>query len=166
VKIAAIRETGADNLVFVPGNGWTGASGWTDDLYGTPNADVMGGAVDAADNFVFEAHQYLDSDSSGAADECVSESVGAERLKAFTNWLRDNGFRGFLGEFGSYATPTCFRALDNMLAYMGDNADLWLGWSWWAAGPWWGDYPLSIEPNGGTGDKPQMVLLSRHLTTP
>ncbi len=59
--------------------------------------------------------------------------------------------------------PTCFRALDSMLAFIGDHADVWLGWAWWAAGPWWGNYPLT---GNGTEDKPQMVLLDRHLTAP
>jgi endoglucanase len=126
----------------------------------------MVGVVDPTDNFVFDAHQYLDDDSSGAGTECVSESIGVERLTEFTDWLREHGFRAFLGEFGGYATPTCFRALDNMLAFIGDNADVWLGWAWWAAGPWWGNYPLSIEPGNGGDDKPQMVLLDRHLTAP
>jgi endoglucanase len=75
----------------------------------------------------FEVHQYLDSDSSGSDAECVSATVGIERIADFTMWARKHGVRGFLGEFGGGATNTCF----------GDNADAWLGWTWWAAGPWW-----------------------------
>ena len=163
---AAIRDVGADNLVFVPGNHWSGAHSWNASYYGTSNADVMTGVVDPADNFVFEVHQYLDADSSGAGTECVSETIGVERLEEFTAWLRENGFLGFLGEFGGHATPTCFRALDDMLAHIGDNTDAWFGWGWWAAGPWWGNYPLSIEPTGDGEDRPQMILLERHLTVP
>lgn len=165
VAIAAIREVGAENLVLVPGNAWTGAASWTDSWYGTPNSEVMPGVEDPAGNFAFEVHQYLDEDSSGRGEVCASASVGVQRLETITQWARDGGFRLFLGEFGADANPGCLRALDNMLAYMGDNDEVWLGWTWWAAGPWWGDYFMSIEPEGGT-DKPQMDLLERHLTAP
>jgi endoglucanase len=29
---------------------------------------------------------------------------------------------------------------------------------YWAGGPWWKNYPLSIEPRGGE-DRPQMMVL-------
>jgi endoglucanase len=44
----------------------------------------------------------------------------------------------------------------------GDNTDVWLGWTYHTAGPWWGDYPFSIQPEDGI-DKPQMQVLSRYL---
>jgi endoglucanase len=162
LAIAAIREAGAQNLVLVPGNGWSGGASWYDDYYGTPNAEIMGGVVDPADNFAFEIHQYLDENSSGSGDECVSRSIGSERLDEVTRWAADGGHQLFLGEFGAPATETCFFAIDDLLKYLGENDDVWLGWAWWAAGPWWGDYPLSIEPEGG--DHPQMDLLERHLS--
>ena len=31
--------------------------------------------------------------------------------------------------------------------------------AWWAAGPWWGDYMFSIEPDAG-GEKPQIAWLT------
>jgi endoglucanase len=163
--IRAIRETGADNLVLVPGNAWSGGGGWTQDWYGTPNADVLGEVEDPANNFAFEVHQYLDEDSSGHGIVCVSENVGVERLAEVTEWARQGGFRLFLGEFGAAANPTCLRALEALLTYVGDNDAVWLGWTWWAAGPWWNDYPMSIEPYCGN-DKPQMDLLERHLGAP
>ncbi|HIB99683.1 TPA: glycoside hydrolase family 5 protein, partial [Candidatus Poribacteria bacterium] len=43
-----------------------------------------------------------------------------------------------------------------------DNTDVWLGWTYWAAGPWWGDYMFSIEPKIGE-DRPQMVILEKHI---
>jgi len=59
-SIAAIRNTGAENLILVPGNGYTGAHSWDASYYGTPNADVMVGVIDPVDNFAFEVHQYLE----------------------------------------------------------------------------------------------------------
>ena len=46
--IAAIRAAGAQNLILVPGNGWTGAHSWSDSWYGTPNAVAMLNIVDPA----------------------------------------------------------------------------------------------------------------------
>ncbi len=160
--IAAVRATGAGNLILVPGNGWTGAHSWTMSYYGTPNAVVMLGVVDPADNFAFEVHQYLDEDSSGTGSVCGNDTIGSERLTEFTKWAREHGYRAFLGEVGSAANDTCLAAIDDMLSYMSSNDDVWLGWTWWAAGPWWGNYFMSIEPSNGQ-DKPQMETLALYL---
>lgn len=160
--IAEIRRTGAKNLVFVPGNGWTGAHSWLSRGYGTPNADVMLGVVDPADNYVYEVHQYLDSNYSGTHPECRNETVGVTTLKAFTDWLRQHKKRGYLGEFGAGANATCLAALDAMLKFMDDNRDLWIGWSYWAAGAWPPSYFTSVQPVNGV-DRPQMTVLLNHL---
>jgi endoglucanase len=164
--IAAIRSTGAENLILVPGNGWSGAHSWTQNWYGTPNGTVMLNIVDSLDNYAYEVHQYLDSNSSGTSETCVSVNTGADRLKTFTAWLRTHKKRGFLGEFGVAANETCMEALDKMLKYMNDNNDVWLGWTWWAAGPWWGEYKFTVEPKNGL-DRPQMAILEKYanLTT-
>lgn len=161
--IAAIRATGAKNLVLVPGNGWTGAHSWGDSWYGSPNAQVMLGVVDPADRYAYEVHQYLDGDSSGSSPNCVSETIGVERLTAFTAWLRSHAKHGFLGEFAGGDNATCHAAVDKMLAYLGTHRDVWSGWTWWAAGPWWGGYMFSIEPRGDGSDAPQMGWLMPYL---
>lgn len=53
--------------------------------YGTPNADVMLGVVDPADNYVYEVHQYLDSNYSGTHPECRNEIVGVTTLRLSPN---------------------------------------------------------------------------------
>jgi endoglucanase len=123
----------------------------------------MGNIIDPADNFAFEVHQYLDSDSSGTKADCVSAEIGAERLVSFVDWARENGFRAFLGEFGAPSSDVCLHAIDNLLKSVGENNDVWIGWTWWSAGPWWGGYPMSIEPGENGEDKPQTAILSRHL---
>jgi len=165
--IAAIRAADAVNLVLVPGTAWTGAHNWLDDSYGTPNGDVMDGILDPVGNFAIEVHQYLDSDSSGTHDSVVSPTIGSERLASFTEWCRQHGLRAFLGEFACPRSDTGdpsdpdyvgYRAIDDMLAYMESNRDVWLGWTWWAAGPWWGDYMFTLEPDSGGGDRPQLTV--------
>ncbi|HET9904361.1 MAG TPA: glycoside hydrolase family 5 protein [Xanthobacteraceae bacterium] len=160
--IAEIRRRGARNLVLVPGNGWTGAHSWLGGGYGTANAAVMTKISDPAHHFAYEVHQYLDADFSGTHPQCQSETIGAEKLKAFTDWLRQRRRKGFLGEFGAGAGPTCLAALEAMLAFIDRNADVWLGWTYWAAGPWPRDYFTSLQPIDGE-DRPQMAILEKHL---
>jgi endoglucanase len=160
--IAQIRAAGANNLVFVPGNGWTGAHSWFGKSYGTPNAAVMLGVNDPGDNYVYELHQYLDSNYSGTHPECRSESAGATALTAVTDWLRQHRKRGFLGEFGAGSNPTCMAALDAMLGHIDQNRDVWRGWTYWAAGAWPARYFTSVQPVNGV-DTPQMQVLLKHV---
>lgn len=50
--IAAIRTTGARNLITVCGNSYSGAHAWFEGGNDS-NAAVMGGIVDPADNFMY-----------------------------------------------------------------------------------------------------------------
>jgi endoglucanase len=161
--IAAIRSTGARNLILVPGNAWTGAHSWAASNYGTSNATAMLGVVDSGNHFAFEFHQYLDGDSSGSHATCVSPTIGVERVAQVTEWLRANHFTGFLGEFNGAANETCYLALDALLTDLGRNADVWLGWAVWAGGPWWGENILTVQPRADGKDRPQMSVLKRHL---
>lgn len=160
--ISAVRRRGATNLVLISGNGWSGAHSWNQTWYGTANGVAMLGITDPGQNYAFEVNQYLDDDASGATDTCVSQTIGSQRLTEFTNWLREHQQRGFLGKFAGGRNETCLAALDDMLTYLDGNSEVWLGWTYWAAGPWWGDYSFSLEPLGGQ-DRPQMIPLSRHL---
>lgn len=160
--LAAIRSAGAENLVTVPGNAWSGAHSWSKDWYGTPNATAMKDIVDPGHRMFIEVHQYLDDDSSASSATCVSATIGSERLRGFTDWLRRNNQRALLGEFAGAANATCEAALADMLRYVAANADVWAGWVWWAAGPWWGPDMFSIEPEGRV-DMPQMKVLEPFL---
>ena len=156
--IASIRKAGAKNLILVPGIAWTGAYSWVS----SGNSKTMLGIVDPQNYYIFEVHQYLDPDSSGTHPEAVSATIGSERLKAFTLWCRQHHQRGFLGEFGAANNPTALLATEDMLTYMEQNRDVWVGFTWWAAGAWWGDYIFTVEPKDGQ-DRPQMATLEPHL---
>ena len=159
--IAAIRRAGAKNLILVPGIGWTGAHSWVSGGSG----DAMLEIVDPQNHYIFEVHQYLDSDSSGTKPPIVSPTIGVERLREFTLWCRQHHQRGFLGEFGAAGSPEAQAAVDNMLAFMEQNRDVWVGFTWWSAGPWWGDYMFTLEPKNGQ-DRPQMAYLGPFLQRP
>jgi endoglucanase len=162
IKSEQWRDAGAKNLILVPGNGWSGAHSWTQNWYGTPNAELMLTIKDSADNYAFEVHQYMDKDSSGSADECVSEQVGAERMKPFTDWAKQHKKRGFLGEFNGGNNSKCEAAVQYLLNHVESNPDVYIGWTWWAAGPWWGGSLRILEPKNGQ-DAPQMRWIEPRL---
>jgi endoglucanase len=174
--ISSIRSTGANNLVLVPGNAWTGAWTWNQNWYGTPNATAMLNVVDPANNFAFDAHQYLDDDGSGTSATITNDDpmTGVQRLANFTSWLKANNRRGFLGEFavanstiGTASSQIGDETLNNMLSNINANNDVWLGWSWWSAGPWWGEYMFTLEPTNlglaTQGDRAAMSVLKPYL---
>jgi Ca2+-binding RTX toxin-like protein len=153
----------------VPGTNWTGAHSW---VSGSNDTAIGLKTVDPKNNYAFEVHQYLDLDSSGTSATAVSETIGVSRLKAITDWARANNKDLFLGEFGAANNATALKALDNMTKYMDDNADVWIGATYWAGGPWWGEYMFTIEPKDlktlavNATDRPQMDVLEKHDLKP
>ncbi|KAF6831955.1 endoglucanase 3 [Colletotrichum plurivorum] len=143
--IDGIRSTGATNWIWAEGNSWSGAHSWVD------VNDNMKALTDPLDKTVYEMHQYLDGDSSGTSETCTSGTIGVERVKAATEWLRSNGKVGVLGEFAGGANAVCKEAVTGLLDYLQENGDVWMGATWWAAGPWWADYMYSFEPETGKG---------------
>jgi endoglucanase len=160
--IDAIRETGARNLLLIPGINFTGASHWNDDGNGERLLDLR----DPADNTAFDAHTYLNARGTGLDEDCVDEEIGVARLKPFVDWLKQNDKRGFVGEFGAGRGSVCLAALENMARYMLSNSDVLLGWTYWAAGPWWPeDYFTSVEPRPDGSDAPQLAALLPFIGT-
>ena len=163
--LTAIRNNEDPKLVMVPGDSWSSANRW-ETTHG-PLAWI----ADSAGNFLYEAHQYFDSDESGSyAASYDSElrrnpqlaTVGSTRVTHFLDWCRSNGVRGYLGEYGVPGSdPRWWAVLDDFLNAI-DAAGM--SGTFWAAGEWWGSYPLSIQPsNSYTVDRPQMPTLLRHL---
>ncbi len=159
--IAAIRSTGARNMILVPGNSWTGAHSWTSGGERS-NAGHVLSVKDPLDYWAIEVHQYLDADHSGTHRAVVSPTVGSERLRGFVEWCRKNHRRAVLGEFAVPVVTNAPEALHDMLLSMERDRDVWLGWIWWAAGARWGNYMFTIEPKAGA-DRPQMNWLEPHL---
>ncbi|KAL2170667.1 hypothetical protein VTG60DRAFT_4509 [Thermothelomyces hinnuleus] len=147
--IDGIRAAGATSqYIFIEGNSWTGA--WTWVSSGNSESLLNLSDPEGDDKLIYEMHQYLDEDGSGTHEQCVSGTIGRERLQAATEWLKANGKKAILGETAGGANDQCISALTGMLSFMEENSDVWQGWLWWAAGPWWADYMYSIEPPSGT----------------
>jgi endoglucanase len=157
---AAIRDKAkANNLVLVPGTAWSGAHSWMAPVDGERNGVAMAKFSDPANNFVFEFHQYLDDDFSGTKGNCSRAADAEKALEDVTKWLKSNGYRGMLGEFGAPKGAACVAGLKAMVDVVEENKDVWTGWSYWVAGDWWSETePLNIQPTK-KGDRPQLQAL-------
>ncbi|MEW5962381.1 MAG: glycoside hydrolase family 5 protein [Pseudomonadota bacterium] len=154
--IAAIRAAPADNLVLVPGVAYSGADTW----YEASNTQLAG-LIDPASSLAIEVHQYLDADASGSNPKAFAGTIGSERIEAFQEWARARGLKAFLGEFGAGADDVSLAALADLLTEIEANPDVWIGWSAWAAGPWWpDDYGLKLSRDAGGSWPRQTRLLS------
>jgi endoglucanase len=144
--INGIRGVGATSqYIFAEGNSYSAASYWN------TTSDAMKTLTDPQNLLVYEMHQYLDSDNSGTSTDCVSTTVGVDRVIGATAWLRANNKIGVLGEFAGGANTQCKTAITGLLDHLKANSDVWKGALWWAGGPWWGNYIYSFEPPSGTG---------------
>jgi endoglucanase len=156
--IAAIRQTGAKNLILVPGIEYTGAHSW----HRLGNI-AMGNVVDPLDHFAFEVHQYFDGDSSGTKPNAVSGTIGSERIATFQEWAREHGFKALLGEFNGGRNATAYRALNDLCQEMTANPDVWLGWTAWAGGPRWPeDEMFNLEPWHDGRIREQTAILAKY----
>ncbi len=157
--INGIREVNSNIYIMIEGESYSNAANWT------RFNDALKGLVDPADNIIYNAHCYFDNDFSGkyakSYDESrVNEQTGVEYVKPFVNWLKANGKKGFVGEFGIPKNDKRWlTVLDNFLNYLTANH---ISGSYWAAGPWWKSYPLSLHPVAGN-DQPQMAVYAKYL---
>ena len=87
-----------------------------------------------------------------------------ERLRPFVKWLKANGLRGFVGEYGVPDNdPRWLVCLDHMLAYMQEQG---VNGTYWAAGARWNNYILGVQPlDNYTKDMPQMEVLVKYKKT-
>jgi endoglucanase len=163
--LTAIRANGDNKLVMIPGDSWSSANRWI----ATHGAQAW--ISDPANNFLYEAHEYFDSDESGAyALSYDAElrrnpnlvNIGTTRLAPFVSWCRNNNVAGYLGEYGIPNNDA--RWLSVLDLFLSSLDHVGFHGTYWAAGEWWGDYPLSVQPQGNFNvDRVQMVVLASHL---
>ena len=159
----AIRSVDGRAYILVPGYFWQGAWMW-------PQYNQGLNVRDPAGRVIYSAHQYFDRDGSGAYRETYDASgayptIGVDRLKPFLDWLEARGAVGMVTEFGvPDSDGRWLEVLENFYRAMETSPRI-LGATYWAAGPWWGSYPLSVEPvlSGGTYvDRPQFAVIKNH----
>jgi len=155
----SIRTLDADNWVVIAGDRWSSAFHWP-----SYNTQLVKDSWmrDPNNNLMFEAHLYFDKDYSGYYTnryEKYDPMIGVVRAKPFVEWLTRYRLRGFIGEHGAPDfSPSAVVAMDNLLQYLGQHC---IPSTYWAAGPWWGDYALSLDVKSGK-PRPQLPILQKH----
>ncbi|NHC11193.1 glycoside hydrolase family 5 protein [Stutzerimonas degradans] len=155
----AIRTLDSQRWIYVAGDRWSSAYHWPHYNTQLINDPWM---RDRKNNLVFEAHMYVDKDFSGNyfdKAEVFDPMIGVNRVKPFVEWLKSNNLRGYIGEHGvPDFSPSAIVATDNLLAYLRQNC---IPSTYWAAGPWWGEYALSLDVTSGKA-RPQLPVLQKH----
>lgn len=145
--VNALRDVKHDNKpILIAGKLFSSAHSWIAD-----NGDRAW--IDASRNIIYEAHCYFDSSNSGEYLQTFAQEFGfdqriefrgADRLAPFVQWCRDNQVRGCIGEYAiPNDEPEWIPVLDRFLAAL-DRAGMTS--CYWAAGEWWGNYRLSVQP--------------------
>jgi endoglucanase len=159
--VLALRAAGATHLILVPSGRWSGAHEWHRRFDGRSPAESFEHFHDPLNRYAIELHQYTDADFSGTGMFCLSAAALRQILGRVTQWAARTQRQLFLGEFGVSSSPECLATLAAMLEAMQDP-DIWLGWTYWSAGRWWGPYPFSIHPGPGP-QAPQLSVLRTFL---
>lgn len=163
--VTAIRQVNRQARVIVPGDGWSNAHRF--EATNGPRAWIQ----DPVGRVVYEAHCYFDADASGKYQRSFASELqddphladrGAARLRGFFDWCRRNQVAGFVGEFGIPGDDPGWRqVLAGALLEMNRAG---ASGCYWAAGEWWNDYPLSLQPrNEWREPAPQESLLRKFL---
>ena len=158
----AIRTVDAKRWIYVAGDRWSSAFHWPH--YNT-QLITNPWMRDPKNNLVYEAHMYVDKDFSGNyfdKTEQFDPMIGVNRVKPFVEWLKQNKLRGYIGEHGvPDFSPSAIVATDNLMTYLRQNC---IPSTYWAAGPWWGEYALSLDVTSGK-HRPQLPVLQKHAKT-
>jgi endoglucanase len=156
--IDAIRGTGADQLILVPNSRGSDVDHWNspikdlDGNVGSPDSVAALVITDSANNYAFDMHAYQDEPDS--LDSYIT------LVTPVTNWAKANGKRLFLSEFGiANGAVNGPAALGNLLTYLNDNSDVWMGWTTWNLPP----YNITMEGDY-TADGPEMAWYRPYLT--
>lgn len=159
--INSIRQVDKETPIYVCGDSWASAERWLQ------FSNDLKNLYDPSDKLFFEVHIYFDDDASGSYkksydDENTNPYIGIERIQPFIRWMKENNKKGFVGEYGVPDNDERWLiALDNFLEYMQQKG---IGGTYWAAGPRWGKYFMSVEPRDGQ-ERPQMKVLEKYLQT-
>ncbi|SHJ51552.1 Cellulase (glycosyl hydrolase family 5), partial [Pseudomonas luteola] len=156
--INGVRAVDKTRPIIVEGNGWSSATRWAE--WNDPLLNLK----DPSNNIIFSAHSYFDENAGGSYGDVdvnkLDVMYGVNRVKPFVEWLKKHGKRGYIGEFGvPDNNPRWNILMDNMLAYLKENC---VPASYWAAGPGWGNYFMSVEPINGV-ERPQWPTLKKYM---
>lgn len=146
--LKSLRDAGATNRVFVAGGSWSGLHDWFKPKGETTNAAEFATLKDPLNRTTIEVHQYADEWYSGTKTDCHPADHFDPKFQRISEWAVEHNQQLFLGEFGVAATEDCMQVLERFLGLM--QGPMWKGWTYWAAGGWWGTYPFALNTNATT----------------
>jgi endoglucanase len=157
--INAIRATGAKQAIHIEGNGWGNYKDYAQNCwYGDEcNTAMFLRLFDPENNLILHSHNYYTGTDT---IDCSNPNKHAEEAAPLTAWARANNQKLFAGEFfWPDDVPACVTASRNALQYLEDNKDVWLGWTYWAAGSEWPEEAKAINDI----DDPQVPVLLDYI---
>jgi len=160
--VNAIRKIDMEAPIYVEGDGWSNAADWLRGRHLNSQLSIQ----DPADKIIYSAHLYADWNKTGSytksfADDGAPKHILIDRFGVFHRWLQQNSYRGHIGECGVPPDAGWLGCFDAFIAYLSQQTNI-AQMHYWAGGPAWGDYSLSIEPENGV-DRPQMRVLSKYI---
>ncbi|MBD8472836.1 glycoside hydrolase family 5 protein [Pseudomonas sp. CFBP 8770] len=159
--IDAIRSIDKTRPIYVEGRSWASAERW-------PHYnDELLKLKDPSNKLIFSAHIYIDPDGSGNYKNRISgkwdPDIGVNRAKPFVEWLKRNGKKGHIGEFGVPDNdPRWLDAAERLHKYLALQC---MPLTYWSSGPYWGGYFMAVEPINGKA-RPQWSVMGRYLKEP
>lgn len=158
--IDSIRTVDTHTPIVVEGLNWASAYQWTYDSTKVNSNWPLKDLVDPSDKVVYQAHTYFDRDNSGTYQNSYSSEVRKfnvyeTRLKPFLEWLKKNGKKGIVGEFGvpyvdstkTYSDERYMALLDSTLNYIRSYQQ---SATYWCAGSMYESNSLSCQPDKST----------------
>jgi endoglucanase len=172
--IDAIRKTGATNMILIDGNTYTGGGGsnfFAPYDGSVANSIALINITDPQNHTVIDIHQYFDGRNGGTMQSCEPGS-GSFALNTVTEWARSQKKQLFFGEFGFGANKVCYQEVCKVLNFIEKNADVWVGWAYFAAYAgadpynkpdtfWYNIDPTDFE---NPTDDPRMDVLKKFLS--
>jgi endoglucanase len=163
--VDGIRSIGANNPIFICGRNFADSSKFVAGDVSDPLKNIH----DPQNNFAFEIHDYPDP-GGGAGDTCTTASVNnaVAGLNTFLTWAKKYNVKGFLGEFSAGVTvkanSVCIDGITQMLTFLSNNSDTFIGWTYWSAGAGWGSAePMNYPFFNSMKDSPQLTALAPFL---
>ncbi len=158
--ITEIRKVDQKTLVLIPGYEWQSVRNWSKI---NPHFPLSG----LDDNIAYSSHIYFDSNNSGRYEKSFDEDrrstrVGVTRSADFRAWLNRHNVKGMFTEYGVPDNDSRWLTTMDLFLEKVEQEPNILGTIYWSAGPWWKNYPLSIEPRDGF-DRAQMNILKKYI---
>ncbi|KAI1355153.1 glycoside hydrolase family 5 protein [Xylaria sp. FL0043] len=162
--VTAIRQAetaagGSAHMILIPGTDYTSAA-----TFPTNSGPALLSIVNpdnTSTGLVFDVHKYSDSDNSGTHTECTTDNISSA-FAPLADWLRTNKRQALNTEMGGGNTASCEQYICDQIAYVNQNADVYLGYVGWAAGSFDPQtYELSEVPtnNGNTWTDSALVQM-------